>query len=117
MKKIILILLFISAAWCAYNLFAPHGQIVEIVLDGQVLDKLNLSKEQDRQINISSHLGFNVLQIEDGTIRVVKADCPNHDCIKMGILRSATLPLVCLPHHLTVRFAQSSKQMLDSIAQ
>lgn len=117
MKKIILILFLISAAWCAYNFFAPHGQIVEIILDGQIIDKLDLSKEKDRQINVSSHLGFNVLQIENCTIRVIKADCPNHDCIKMGVLKSATLPLVCLPHHLTVRFTQTSSQMLDSIAQ
>jgi hypothetical protein len=44
--------------------------------------------------------------IEDGEICVSSAECPDKTCVKMGKLRSESLPIVCLPNHLIIRFAE-----------
>ena len=116
MKKTLSAILLICAVWAGYTYFVPHGQKVEVISDGRRIRVLDLAREPQGMIEIRSKLGYNILQIENGTIRVAEADCPNHDCIKMGILRAANLPIVCLPHRMTVRFI-SGNTVLDSISQ
>ena len=106
-------------AWCALSWLAPHSTIVEIEQDGRIVSPLDLRGEKgSRTITLNAPGGgFNTLLIENGRIRVVSADCPGHDCVRMGVLRSASAPLVCLPHRLIVRFAPSSAGELDGVSQ
>lgn len=122
MKKIYLItaiLLVCASAWCLRTFFAPRGRFVEIIRDGRVIERIDLAAEKDsRTITLTSpDGGVNVLLIENGRVRVLSANCRGQDCVKMGWLRSASLPLVCLPHHLTVRFASGAGGALDSVSQ
>ena len=89
------------------------------VQDGRLVSTLDLrSKTGSRTITLHAPGGgFNTLLIENGRIRVASADCPGHDCVRMGVLHSASAPLVCLPHRLIVRFAPSSAGELDGVSQ
>ena len=85
---------------------APENRI-EIVQDGSVLYTFDLSTAKNQTIRIpAAEGGYNTVVIEDGTVRVESADCPDQTCVKMGTLKSEHLPLVCLPHRLIVRFAE-----------
>lgn len=119
MKKFVLAALLLLIGWCLWRWFAPHGQIVEIVQRGRVIARLDLSRETgSRTIDIRSPGGgYNRLLVERGRVRVLSANCPGQDCVRMGWLRSASLPLICLPHGLTVRYAPRSEGDLDSLSQ
>lgn len=77
---------------------------VEIVQDNKVLYKLDLAAEEDRTFRIESSDGWNDITIKDHQISVSDADCPDHTCVKNGVLRYEYLPIICLPHKLIVRF-------------
>ena len=47
---------------------------------------------------------MNIVQIENHKVRMLEADCPDHTCINMGWLDSS-MPIVCLPNHLVIQFA------------
>lgn len=84
----------------------PENRI-EIVQDGKLLYTFNLNTAENQSIRIpAADGGYNSVVIEDGTVRVETADCPDHTCVRMGTLKSEHLPLVCLPHKLIVRFAE-----------
>lgn len=113
------VLILLSIAACAFMLLSsPASQIVEVVQDGKVIVRVDLAQEtKRREITVKSpDGGYNTLLFEKGTVRIISADCPGHDCIRMGILRSASLPIVCLPHRLTIRFAPESAPSLDGVA-
>lgn len=57
----------------------------------------------------------NQIQVENGKIRVSKADCPDNTCVHMGWLDSA-VPIVCLPNHLIIRFTEIPDE-IDGIVQ
>ena len=61
---------------------------------------LDLSK--DSTTVVSTELGTNVVVVENGTVRVSEADCPNHDCVNQGAISKAGQQIVCLPHKLTI---------------
>lgn len=57
---------------------------------------------ENAQQTITSSAGSNTIVVENGTVRVSEADCPNHDCVEQGAIQSAGQQIVCLPHKLTV---------------
>lgn len=115
MKKRLLIvfgaLLLLGLAGSLWALQGTDGGAVEILLDGEVLYRLESADlAQDRSLPIQTPFGYNIISIEDGKIRVSEADCPDQTCVRMGELRSAALPIVCLPHRLVIQFAGESGQ-------
>ena len=83
-----------------------ESSIVEIVQDGEVLYRLDLlAYKESETIEIEYNGGKNTVLIENGKICMSHADCPDQTCVKMGWLESSALPIVCLPHHLVIQFA------------
>ena len=91
---------------------SPQGQVVQVVQDGKVLYTFDLPRQDDQDIRIEYEGRTNVIQIQDGRIRMLEADCPDHICMQMGWLDSAA-PIVCLPNHLVIQFA-SSQDSVDT---
>ena len=97
----------VSVCLSVFILMPSDKQIVEIVQDGTVLYTIDLNRAEDREIRIpSADGGYNLILIKDRTICISEADCPDQSCVKMGTLKFDYLPIVCLPHRLTVRFAE-----------
>ncbi len=81
------------------------GNIVSIVQDGELIERIDLSCEKDRTFTIMSKSGGeNVVCIENGSINISSADCPDQTCVHMGKLKNEANPIVCLPNKLIIRF-------------
>lgn len=120
----IALLLAASAAGTWYVLRPAGSRVVEIVQDGEVLYTIDLASAEDQTIvveysgNVGSEesadadgatdtavsAGSNTIEISGGEIRVREADCSDQTCVKMGKLYSESLPIVCLPHKLIIRY-------------
>ena len=91
-------------------LFSEPGEKVEVAVitdnsEKTVLETFDLS--QDTTYTISTEpQGMNVLNIQDGTVWISEADCPNQDCIKQGKISMNGEMLVCLPHRITVSIVE-----------
>lgn len=99
---------FVSAVIMSAVILRPSGsRVAEVLQDDMVLYTINLDTVENTSITVSYPGGSsNTIAIEDGQIWVESAECPDRICVKMGRLRSESLPIVCLPNHLTIRFAE-----------
>ena len=107
-KIITIILSLILAAGIAGSVLvftAPSGDTVQILSDGKTLYTFDLSATEDMTLEIPCGDHINVVEIRDHRIRVASADCPDLTCVRMGWLSSAAMPIVCLPHHLVITYA------------
>ena len=102
---------------CLLLLFAPsdHNKVL-IRRDGEVLYSLDLSKEKNRTFVIRYGGSSNTIEIRDGRIRVLEAECPDKVCVRTGWLSSSAIPIVCLPNHLEISFA-SGNDDIDAVAE
>lgn len=103
--------IFVAAVISAIILGRPaDSNKVAVIRDGDVLYEFDLMSAEDQEINIEyENGGYNLIEISGGEIRIKDADCPDKTCIKTGTLRSADIPIVCLPHHLIVRYEDEVK--------
>lgn len=101
-----LVLAVLSAA-CFFLMKPSQQTCVEIVQEDCVLYHINLLECGDQTLSVVYESRENVIQVLDGKIRVLEADCPDHTCVRTGWLRSDALPIVCLPNRLVIRFCET----------
>lgn len=90
------------------NLHKPQGAHIEIVQDNKILYTFAYPTAGTQTFRIESPGGgWNEITIRDGSICISDADCPDQTCVKMGLLKSESLPIVCLPHKLVIRLEES----------
>lgn len=57
-----------------YFIFRPHGQIVNIIQDGEILYTIDLEQAEDQMIYIEYQGSKNVIRIQEHQICVIDAD-------------------------------------------
>ena len=103
------LLFALALAACLLLWNAPGGEWVAVERDGKELFRFRPADIEGAQtFDIPCDGGCNTIAVENGEVRVAAADCPDQTCVKMGALRSRALPIVCLPHHLTIRFVHGA---------
>ena len=71
--------------------------IVEVSVDGEVVEELDLSKNGEYVISGYPN-GTNTLIIEDGEAYISDATCPDRICIHQGKINQSGEMIVCLPN-------------------
>lgn len=80
--------------------FRPAGAAVEITTADS---RMEYSLGEDETINISNE-GFELtIKIENGSVFVSHADCPDKVCVRTGKISEVGEAIVCLPAKITVR--------------
>ena len=102
-NDLILVLLVFAVAgiFFAGHLFTSQKSagVVEIQIDGKVVETLDLQKERAFKING----GTNTVQIENGKVKMAAANCPDQICVHQGFISTSLLPITCLPNRLVIR--------------
>lgn len=104
---VVAMVIFLAALILSIWILRPSDrQLVEVVSDGEVLYTIDLSKEKDTEFTVEYNGSSNTIHIENGEIWVREAQCPDQTCVQMGKLHSESLPIICLPNRLMIRFAE-----------
>lgn len=110
-KDIILIATFVVIAVVAFvviNQFVKKdGAFVQIKVDGQVVNTIPVS--QNETLTIEGYQGgSNIVTIENGSVAMTDADCPDKLCVKTGRISKTGETIVCLPHRVVVEIIGSA---------
>jgi hypothetical protein len=103
---VIVVLVFItlgsSAAAFINSNKSYNNKYVEIEVKGKLYKKLPLDNSSNERIQIDTDLGSNTIEIINGKVRILDADCPDKICIQDGSISKPGDILVCLPHKVVV---------------
>lgn len=88
--------------------FGMQGTVAVIRVDGEVYEKINLDTVTVAyDMEIRTEFGYNKIHVEPGSISVSDSDCRDRICIHQGSIDEAGVPIVCLPHRLTIQIEGS----------
>ncbi len=105
MRKYVFLLALAAAAlaFVLHQQSAGELAAVTITVDGKELYHFSASDlKKDRDIEIQTPRGYNVVHIGGGNIYMKSADCPEQLCVKQGRLTKEGRPIVCLPHRVVI---------------
>lgn len=97
------VLVICAAAFLLLKGSGGHGTVAVIRVDGEIYKKIDLDTVAVAyDMEIKTEFGYNKLHIEHDGISVTEADCRDHICMDQGKVSQAGVPIVCLPHRLTI---------------
>lgn len=72
----------------------------EIYLNGELLKTVSL--DEDCEFTIECDNGYNIIKIDNHSLQISAADCPDKVCVNTGAISGGAIPIVCLPHKLEI---------------
>ena len=117
MKKrdVFLLILLLAVGGLLWFFLRPQTtdekSIVRITVDGTVYGEYPLDKNAEISIGDT-----NVCVIEDGSVYMKSADCPDQICVKTKAIRTSASSIVCLPNKIVVEIvAPESAKTSDDV--
>ena len=112
-NDLILVLLVFAAAGVFFSghLFTSQKSagVVEIQIDGKVVETLDLQKERAFKING----GTNTVQIENGKVKMAAANCPDQICVHHSWISRNKETIVCLPDKVVITIENGEDSGID----
>ena len=92
------------------------GNTAQIMVNGVLIDEIDLhGNHLPYTFNVVSETGGkNTIEVEEGRIRIVNATCPDGVCVRQGFISDGTIPIVCLPHRLTIQIITNESDDFDA---
>ena len=100
----------VLAALSAYVLSSRDGCVAVISQYGKTVREIDLSlvaKEYSFTVEAPDG-GVNRVLVQPGRIRVEEADCPDQICVQQGWLPDGAMPIVCMPHGLSIEIRDAA---------
>lgn len=111
---IVTFLLILIACLCVIFINKnADGSVAEVYVEDEIVAEIPLCDDGEYPIN--TRFGTNILQIKDGKVRVMSADCENQICVGDGWTDKPNKPLVCAPHHLVVVIADDENSVEEDV--
>lgn len=112
---IVLILSLVGIYFVKYYATNGDNKYVSIQVDGKEIKKISFGANMiGKTIDIESEFGYNKIEIGDGRVRVIEADCPDKLDVKQGWISGPGEVIVCLPNRMVIEI-KSQKKSNDEI--
>ena len=90
------------------------GDMVVVTVDGVLFCEYPI--DENRQVEIKSEFGENILIIKDKTADVTSASCPDGICVHHRPIQNGGESIICLPNKVVVEVRTNSVDDTDIIA-
>jgi hypothetical protein len=122
---IVLVVLIIAASVATMVMVSrananEKGSIAVIEVNGKPIKRIALGQGQpDRKFMIHGFSGWNLVEVNDGRVRVKNANCRDKLCVGMGWIDVQGRSVVCLPHRVVIRVTgkRGGKGSVDSVTE
>ena len=115
-KDILLIscILVLGIVFLLIFCFLPKtDSTVHVTVDGKDVQLVDLHVNQT--VPIVTQYGENIIQIQNGKVSVIDANCKNHICKNHYAISHNGETIVCLPHHLVISIQKQTTSDPDIV--
>lgn len=114
MKKrdIIVISIVCIASIMALIIFLTTGKTgnyAHVYLNENEILEIPLNKDMKYVVN--GNLCEIEIEVKNGKIGIIKNDCPDHTCIRMGFINNSSRTIVCVPNGITIKVDKKSSKV------
>lgn len=91
------------------------SQAAEIWVEGRLVRTMALRPGFHEEIRIGGSEHYNIIEADDGRIRIREADCSDQVCTRTGWIKMPPEQIVCLPHRVVIKINSSESGEVDDI--
>jgi hypothetical protein len=110
----ILIAALACAALLAWPLVATAGAAGDEAVIEAPAGRTSIALTDDATYEVAGVLGTVVVEVADGSVRVVDSDCPDQVCVRTGAVSAPGSVIACVPNGVVVRVKGGGSDGLDA---
>lgn len=112
-----LVVIGAGTIWYGSNaIINSTNKFIRITVENQEYGEYSLSKDQELTIDNNQHR--NMIQINNGSVRMLESSCKNQICVNDGVIDTVGEQIVCLPNRVVVEIiGNESEKEFDAISQ
>ncbi len=119
-KYLVAVLLLFALTGIGLNMYHLTGSSdqernVVITVNGQTVKTIPLRQGYVGEFRLDGDHGFNLIEYENGRVRIKDADCPDQICVRSGWISIPPQQIVCLPYRVVVKVVAASPIDVDDI--
>ena len=100
---ILIVVLLAGGFWFVQYINSMQAEaVLRIYQNGELRGEYDLSQPKTLPVKEEDY-GYNLVMIEDGTVRITDADCPDQLCMKQRSISKNGESIICLPHKLVLQ--------------
>ena len=92
-----------SGAWIFLGKSGAENPRVVIEVDGEIFADYDMDEVKGIIPISTENGGENRFWVQEELVFMDSANCPDQTCVKQGVIKDGTVPIVCLPHKVIVR--------------
>jgi len=92
---------------------SEEGAYVVVSVKGKEYGRYSLFEDGVKEIE--GPLGVNHLVIEEGKVWMEEAVCPDHYCVRQGVISKTGEQIICLPNGIVVELIGGEETGLDAV--
>ncbi len=92
-----------SGAWIFLGKSGAENPRVVIEVDGEIFADYDMDEVKGIIPISTENGGENRVWVQEDLVFMDSANCPDQTCVKQGVIKDGTVPIVCLPHKVIVR--------------
>lgn len=105
-----IVLVLLGGALTVWSLMGGTDKTqVVIHVEGKLYGTYSLFKDQT--ITIEEYGHYNRVEIKDGKVQMMEANCHNQLCVRQGVISSSNIPIVCLPNRVVVEIVDGEEEV------
>ena len=108
------VLVAAALVFLCLNMFAGGGSVAVVEKDGAVIAELPLNTDTVYEVTDGAKV-TNTVEVKDGKVSVVSADCPDKICVKHREIDKSGESIVCLPNKVIVTVEGGDREV-DGVA-
>lgn len=114
---LLVVLVLLAGFFILRNVMSSQetAQIIEIRQGNE--EPTYVSLHEDAIIDLSRDGKINVIQVKDGSVHMIEANCRDHLCVKKGHITKVGDSIVCLPHRLAISILGEEEGEIDVLSQ
>lgn len=104
--------LLIAGIAVIFMLMQKKGDKAIVDIDGDIYE---YSLSDSREIVLKNNNGgYNVLVIDDGSVYIKEADCPNQICVRHKPIYKNGESIICVPNKISVTVVSNIEKAIDN---
>ena len=109
-----LLLVAVLSVILVLTLRTKKNLIAKIHVRNEVVEVIDLTKKEDKEYIITGLHGDVHVHTHDGSIAIVKSNCPHQDCVKVGYVNTTNRPIICAYNavYVTVEDNQGNSEVI-----
>lgn len=113
----IVVISILSLSYVKRLAFNYNEKYISIQVNGEEIKKIIFDTNLIGQtIPVETQYGYNLIQIGEGRVRVIEADCPDQLDVKQGYISEIGEVIVCLPNRLVIEIKGMGEGDVDYIS-